>query len=174
MSQILDSIEARWEALLTAAKDAQAVKISTYNLYTGMTSYGTMVSSGKTLSSRLFMNLVAPKARFLVGIPPFIECVENCEHCQEQRKRSMAKFAFHKETWPSIDFRFAKEHHLKLYLFKIDGKWTGFTGGVNLSNSQWDDLLIRLSPEDAEKCNVLFESLWAPATNPLETFSSWK
>ena len=171
---MLRSPEERWEILKTLAADADEVLIATYNIYMGVDKNGNFVRSSKTRPARIFMNNVdAPTTKILVGVPPFYPCTENCSHCEVRRKDLIKRFESHQTVWSNAQIKFTKESHLKLYLFKIQEKWVGYTGGVNLSVSDWDDLLIEIPDAQIDQALEIFNNLWETRPEELDTLSYW-
>tara|TARA_R110002126_G_scaffold138420_2_gene282850 strand:+ start:901 stop:1428 length:528 start_codon:yes stop_codon:yes gene_type:complete len=171
---LLTTSESRWDYLRRLSEVADEVLVSSYNIYTGMSKNGNLVKSSNTLNSRRFMdNVNRENTRILIGVPPSVFCRENCLDCQENRDGLVSRFSHHQRKWDKSQFGFARGLHLKLYLFRKGDKWKGFTGGANLSASQWEDLLIQIPDEGLNEAKDFFERLWAEKREPIEVLKNW-
>ena len=171
---IITDSQVRWEKFTQLAELADEVLISTYNLYTGISKDGHVIKDSKTRNARIFMNRInKASTRLLVGVSPYFPCKEDCEECCTKRISMISRFQHHCNQWPEMQIAFARELHLKLYLFKIDSVWVGFTGGMNLSASDWDDLLISIPPNEIPQLIELFNRLWDEKIETLESVSHW-
>lgn len=163
----------RWAALIKAATHAHKVRISTYNLYTGISATGSVVRATSTWDARRFMDVLNQPnkdVQILVGIPPFIECNEGCEHCKERRESLIQRIDFHRKIYNNIDFRFVNKHHMKLYFFDLYDYDICFSGGVNLSNSSWSDILLEIpDPSASSELLEIFKASWKGQSQKLLT-----
>jgi len=170
----LGSIEDRWNILNDCAARAEEVLISSYNIYTGVDRNGRIIQSQKTRPARIFMRAIdKPSTKILVGVPPNYSCSDGCVHCAEKREGLVNRFLHHSNTWGEMNIRFARELHLKLYLFKISGNWIGYTGGVNLSLSDWDDILMQIPEYNIQEALELFAKLWEEKPETMEVLRDW-
>lgn len=122
------------------------------------------------------LNTPTIKSRVLVGIPPFYSCKENCEECLSQRDGLRDRLQFHVNEFPNVDIAFTRKHHLKLFGFKsrTTGKYKVFTGGINFTCSDFNDVLVEVAKEEDAKILVnLFEDLWNTKPQPLGDISHW-
>lgn len=176
---ILYNNDQKWEFFNYLAERSSEVFISTYGLYTGITSSGNTVKSTKTFGARTLMaNLNKPeiKSRILVGIPPFYSCKEDCPDCLSQRDKLKDRFGFHVNEHPHVNLAFTRKHHLKLYGFKSksSGAFKLFTGGINFSCSDFSDVLVEVTnPADITELKAVFDKLWKNKVEPLEKISHW-
>ena len=142
------------------------VAISTYNMYLG-------ISGGKDWSrrypstARSFMDCLDPShTRVLLGIPPFIECKEDCPECNTRYQKLLQRFRDTKEEL-GLDMRFSNSLHLKMYAV---GSLV-VSGGINLASSDFVDVTFTIDSEHTNSMLELFNLHWHASKQEIDGVS---
>ena len=171
---LLTSEADRWAKLTELASKSTHCLVTSYNLYAGVTRDGDLIVSTKTRLARDFLDTLNSRpSKVIISIPPYYPCTENCEHCDQRHEQLINRFYFHSEQWESIKFKYRNDSHLKLYLFYIDKKWVGLTGGMNLSLSSWKDCLVPIPEENISDAVNIFREMWSSSSTEAKDFLHW-
>jgi hypothetical protein len=158
MGRILTSSIDHYRTLAEISEKADACEISTFGIYTGITSEGRDVHSygGKysNLAHQFLDVLKGFDVKLLIGMPELIYCdkeTQQCTHCEEKFIHYLERINHTAKHWPDFDWRIINDMHMKFVGFYKNGKAIGgISGGRNLSDSQWDDVSIVLTKKEVE------------------------
>lgn len=149
--------------------------ISTYNIWAGIPvlngeQYDIKLANRITnLLTEIEQNVKNPT--ILVGLNPLYSCAgkRHCEDCWRSYKKRLQRASDLTKIWKKIKWRFGLEHHIKLALYADEnGWWKGMVGSRNLSDSQYEDIMIYVDKEISEKLLRHMRKLWPRMTdNPL-------
>ena len=152
--------DAFWMTVLKEASgdEVETIIISSYGLYAGISDTGENTAERygfKNLQQRILdLSNAGKRVVFLLSESDPIECCPDCPHCKAKNDKRDARMLAHIKHWPNVTWRMTQSSHLKAMLLKRkNGTVSGFTGGRNFTGSNWDDVSLRLSYEDAK---VLF------------------
>lgn len=148
----------------------QEIRISTFGIYAGILDTGKSMHSigGKYLSKvHNFLDAVEEKTdrvKILVGLPMYRSCKgkhEVCKHCITSYAKIYSRLAKHQENWPSFQWRFHGELHLKCAIFDYDNnKARTIVGGRNFTDSDWADISFALQQKQIPRLKKFYDNLW--------------
>jgi len=133
--KILKTQEDYLRALKEAIRGASAIDFASYNTYLsavihrGRFRFGPNGALLKSLN-----NLSDCSVRVIIGAPKKIT---------EEGLRQ--KMRFFSETFQNISFKSVRKSHLKLVIIHQAGETAVFTGGRNLMDSSWTDLMLQIT-----------------------------
>ena len=136
--------------------DNKEINIMTFGMYLGIT-YGKDYSQKNSIESRKFIDMIKDENhRIIVGLPPLIECKPDCYDCKKKYDNTIQRLHDTKKML-NLNMKFCKESHAKFYQL---GNLM-IAGGMNLSDSSWDDFMIVIkSDEDKHDLNLYFNKQW--------------
>jgi hypothetical protein len=124
-------------------------------------------SSKGESSARDFIDLIPPKdLRMVVGLPYYMPCQPGCVNCVRDYNKRLDRI---KETADllGLDIKFHEATHLKYY--RIGDRI--FTGGINLTSSQWTDVAMEVTDPQAKKeLKIIFEQNYYEAGTDIEQY----
>ncbi len=136
------------------------VCIATYNIYAGIGAGGKDLTKGRSNKVREFLNLLkkSKKVKILVGLPKKHPAEsDNDFRIRKQRLLDTTKH------FPSFDWRFVTDSHLKCYVFEKRKSICCISGGRNLSDSKYTDVSFVVPRKAAHKIKSLFSRVFTGA-----------
>lgn len=124
-----------------------------------MTEWGEKYLSG----SRKFLDALAdvPVVNIIIGVSEYVPCTkpEPCAGCEEKHIKQLMRVLAHAEKFKDFGWYVTSKHHLKCVLFIYGDKIKGLTGGRNLTDSQWDDMALDLTPSQTAETLKYFTKI---------------
>jgi hypothetical protein len=134
------------------------VSIASYNMYLGI-SNGKDWSKKYPSSARSFINVLDPShTRIILGIPPLVECKDDCADCRTKYNKLLQRFIDTKEEL-GMNLRFSNASHLKMYAI---GNLV-VSGGINLTTSEFTDATFTVDSGHVDPLMDLFNKHWKAA-----------
>lgn len=141
-----------------------SVDIATYSMYLQITKGKDYSYHGNTPARQFIEDCNKDKLRMIVGLPYYMECKPLCNECANNYNQRVDRLV---DTAHALHLN-AKYHpltHLKFY--RIGDRI--FTGGINLSSSDWVDIAMEITdPEEKKRLQEIFESTWRNAVDNVD------
>ncbi len=151
--------------LAELAKDGVKVDIASYSMYLQITKGKDYGYHGHTPARHFIENCDKDNLRMIVGLPYYMECKPNCTECANNYNQRVDRLT---DTAHALHLN-AKYHpltHLKFY--RVGDRI--FTGGINLSSSDWTDVAMEITdPEDKIRLQEIFEQTWRNAVDNVDS-----
>ena len=147
-------------------QNPHSVFISSFGLYAGITTNSTIITKYQN-KPRDILNILRDRninTFIMIGVQKFFQCKENCDDCKKKFVNDMIRLLCHVENWPMFKWKFLYGNHLKCFLSMYDDDFVdGVSGGRNFSNSDWLDVSLSLSGDEANELSVMFLENWKTA-----------
>lgn len=151
-----------------ASEKPDRVLISSFGIYAGISFSGqdtTTWGEKYRLATRDLLEIMRtlPDVKMLIGVADYRSCKYNayCRDCETTYAKNLLRLAFHAELFPEFEWRVSTQLHLKCALFYYGDVIKGVAGGRNLTDSNWADVTIELSPGYAAELAQHTMQLWA-------------
>jgi len=149
------------------AEKPDQILVSSFGIYAGISFSGqdtTTWGEKYRLATRDLLEIMRtlPDVKILIGVAEYRSCKYNayCRDCEITYAKSLLRLAFHAELFSEFEWRVSTQLHLKCALFYYGDVIKGVAGGRNLTDSNWADVTIELSPKYATELAQHTMKLW--------------
>ena len=163
-SNLILDLKEHYKTLSDFATEADEVLIASYGLYAGILGDGrdtTEWGYKYQNATHQFLDVIRDidNVNIVIGLPPLIYCDENnkCADCEKKYISNLERLLHTSQHWPSFNWRFTEELHMKFFgMFADEVPIGGLIGSRNLSDSTWFDVSFKLSGDELLKLREYF------------------
>jgi hypothetical protein len=142
------------------------VDIASYSMYLGITEDGKDWHEIYPSAARAFIEDVKfLPHRILIGVPFYIECTPDCQHCKNIYNAKLKRFAITTEHI-GLNVRYKSGFHMKYYRVRD----YVICGGINLGASDAFDVALPVPKSQHNAMRVLFNGAWDTAVVDVSQF----